>query len=50
MFLEGFDGELFETTIKNRLKGECLFWRAGAYFRMVKAYAASAGTKTCSCM
>lgn len=38
MFLEGIDGATFETTIKNRLKGECLFWRAWAYFRMVKAY------------
>lgn len=38
MFLEGIDAATFDAVIKNRLKGETLFWRAWAYFRMVKAY------------
>ena len=37
-FLEGIDGATFDEATKNRLKGETLFWRAWAYFRMVRAY------------
>ena len=38
IFLEGIDGATFDEATKNRLKGETLFWRAWAYFRMVRAY------------
>ncbi len=38
IFLDGIDDATFDTDIKNRLKGETLFWRAWAYFRMVRAY------------
>lgn len=37
-FLAGIDGATFDDATKNRLKGETLFWRAWAYFRMVRAY------------
>jgi hypothetical protein len=37
-FLEGIDDATFDEATKNRLKGETLFWRAWAYFRMVRAY------------
>ena len=38
LFLDGIDGATFDAATKNRLKGESLFWRAWAYFGMVKAY------------
>jgi hypothetical protein len=38
MFLEHIDDATFEEAIKGRLKGEMLFWRAWAYFSMVRAY------------
>lgn len=38
IFLEGIDQSSFAENIKNSLKGQSLFWRAWAYFRMVKAY------------
>ncbi|MBK6283843.1 MAG: RagB/SusD family nutrient uptake outer membrane protein [Draconibacterium sp.] len=38
IFLDGIDGATFDEATKNRLKGETLFWRAWAYFRMVRAY------------
>ena len=37
-FLDGIDAATFDAVNKNRLKGECLFWRAWAYFKMVRAY------------
>ncbi len=37
-FLEGVENATFDTSSKNRLKGETLFWRAWAYFKMVRAY------------
>lgn len=37
-FLDAIDGATFDLATKGRLKGECLFWRAWAYFGMVKAY------------
>ncbi|MBX3257816.1 MAG: RagB/SusD family nutrient uptake outer membrane protein [Chitinophagaceae bacterium] len=38
IFLAQIDQALFEENIKKSLKGQALFWRAWAYFRMVKAY------------
>ncbi len=38
IFLEGIDDATFDEATKSRLKGETLFWRAWAYFRMVRAY------------
>ncbi len=38
MFLVNIEGATFDTDIKNRLKGEALFWRAWAYFKMVRVY------------
>ncbi len=38
IFLDGIDGATFDTEIIDRLKGESLFWRAWAYFNMVRAY------------
>ncbi|MEQ6119874.1 RagB/SusD family nutrient uptake outer membrane protein [Reichenbachiella sp. MALMAid0571] len=38
IFLEGIDAATFSAEIKDQLKGQALFWRAWAYFRMVKAY------------
>jgi starch-binding outer membrane protein, SusD/RagB family len=38
IFLDGIDKATFDEATVNRLKGEMLFWRAWAYFRMVKAY------------
>jgi len=38
IFLDGIDDATFNNAIRDRLKGEMLFWRAWAYFRMVKAY------------
>lgn len=39
IFLEGIDEEArFDAEIRDRLKGETLFWRAWAYFQMVRAY------------
>jgi hypothetical protein len=38
IFLQGIDGATFDAVDRNRLKGETLFWRAWAYFRMVRAY------------
>jgi len=38
IFLAGIDGATFGEDIKKSLKGQALFWRAWAYFRMVKAY------------
>ncbi|MBX2924233.1 MAG: RagB/SusD family nutrient uptake outer membrane protein [Chitinophagaceae bacterium] len=38
IFLTQIDGALFDDNIKQLLKGQALFWRAWAYFRMVKAY------------
>lgn len=38
IFLAQIDDALFEDNIKQSLKGQALFWRAWAYFRMVKAY------------
>ena len=38
LFLDGIESATFDAATKNRLKGECLFWRAWAYFRMVRAY------------
>lgn len=38
VLLDGIDEATFEANIRDRLKGEALFWRAWAYFRMVKAY------------
>lgn len=37
-FLAGIDKAIFAEDIKKSLKGQSLFWRAWAYFRMVKAY------------
>ena len=38
IFIDGIDQATFEDSKKQRLKAEALFWRAWAYFRMVKAY------------
>lgn len=38
IFLAEIDKALFADEIKNSLKGQALFWRSWAYFRMVKAY------------
>lgn len=38
LFLSGIDDATFDTAVKNRLKGETLFWRAWAYFNMVRVY------------
>lgn len=38
IFLAEIDKALFTDEIKNSLKGQALFWRSWAYFRMVKAY------------
>ncbi len=38
IFLEGIEEATFDSDTKDRLKGETLFWRAWAYFRMVRAY------------
>lgn len=38
IFLEQIDNATFAENIKTSLKGQALFWRAWAYFRMVKAY------------
>ncbi|MDR1454510.1 MAG: RagB/SusD family nutrient uptake outer membrane protein [Tannerella sp.] len=38
IFLANIDGATFEESIKKNLKGQALFWRAWAYFRMVRAY------------
>ncbi|CAG5072714.1 hypothetical protein DYBT9623_04275 [Dyadobacter sp. CECT 9623] len=38
IFLAQVDNATFDENIKKSLKGEALFWRAFAYFRMVKAY------------
>ena len=38
IFLAQIDDALFAEDIKSSLKGQALFWRAWAYFRMVKAY------------
>lgn len=38
LFLDGIDAATFDEATKSRLKGECLFWRAWAYFRMVRVY------------
>lgn len=37
-FLDGIDKATFASSIANRLKGECLFWRAWTYFAMVRVY------------
>ena len=38
IFLEGIKDAVFDESLKNSLKGEVLFWRAWAYFSMVKNY------------
>ncbi|WAC10111.1 RagB/SusD family nutrient uptake outer membrane protein [Dyadobacter pollutisoli] len=38
IFLAQVDNATFDEAIKKSLKGQALFWRAFAYFRMVKAY------------
>ena len=38
IFIDGIDKATFAQDIINSLKGQALFWRAWAYFRMVKAY------------
>lgn len=38
IFLAQIDNATFDEATKKKLKGEALFWRAFAYFRMVKAY------------
>lgn len=38
IFLAQIDNATFDENIKKSLKGQALFWRAFAYFRMVKAY------------
>ncbi|MEX2594170.1 MAG: RagB/SusD family nutrient uptake outer membrane protein [Anditalea sp.] len=38
IFLAQIDKAVFAEDIKSSLKGQALFWRAWAYFRMVKAY------------
>ncbi|MEN6455122.1 MAG: RagB/SusD family nutrient uptake outer membrane protein [Prolixibacteraceae bacterium] len=38
IFLAGIENATFDTAVKGRLKGEALFWRAWAYFKMVRAY------------
>ena len=38
IFLAQVDNATFDASIKKSLKGQSLFWRAFAYFRMVKAY------------
>lgn len=38
IFLAQIDGATFDDNTKQKLKGQALFWRAWAYFRMVKAY------------
>ncbi|TLV00312.1 RagB/SusD family nutrient uptake outer membrane protein [Dyadobacter luticola] len=38
IFLAQVDNATFDENVKKSLKGEALFWRAFAYFRMVKAY------------
>jgi hypothetical protein len=38
VFLAGIDKATFDDATKGSLKGQALFWRAWAYFRMVKAY------------
>lgn len=38
LFLAQIDDATFDDEIKGSLKGQALFWRAWAYFRMVKAY------------
>lgn len=38
IFIEDIDQATFEESIKQSLKGQAQFWRAWAYFRMVKAY------------
>lgn len=38
IFLAQVDNATFDENIRKSLKGEALFWRAFAYFRMVKAY------------
>ncbi len=37
-FIAGIHQATFDENLKNRLKGEILFWRAWTYFRMVQAY------------
>lgn len=38
IFLEGIEAATFDSNIKDRLKGEVLFWRAWAYFSMVRVH------------
>jgi len=38
VFLADIDDATFDVDTKNLLKGQALFWRAWAYFRMVRAY------------
>ncbi|MDR2815708.1 MAG: carboxypeptidase-like regulatory domain-containing protein, partial [Proteiniphilum sp.] len=38
IFLDNIDGATFGEDVRNSLKGQALFWRAWAYFRMVRAY------------
>lgn len=38
IFIQQIDAALFDDDVKKSLKGQALFWRAWAYFRMVKAY------------
>ena len=38
IMLDNIDGASFDETSKNGLKGQALFWRAWAYFSMVKSY------------
>ncbi len=38
IFLDGIEESEYEVDLKNRLKGEMLFWRAWAYFGMVKIH------------
>ncbi|MDR1221568.1 MAG: RagB/SusD family nutrient uptake outer membrane protein [Tannerella sp.] len=38
IFLANINGATFGEDVRNSLKGQALFWRAWAYFRMVRAY------------